>query len=183
MSLHLIIGPMFAGKTSRLISLYHQLTHTDQTICVINHVSDTSRYHSERLTSHDNVTIACHNLSQLGELSNTSELFKKTSIFLINEGQFFVDIVSWVKDAVNHHNKIIYIAGLESDFKGNPFGTWLNLISHCDTIEKLHATCDLCKRKDAIYSGRKTSDTEQIMVGGVEIYRPLCRECFYLERR
>ena len=76
-----------------------------------------------------------------------TEEFASASIILINEGQFFKDIVQWVTIAVEDHKKTVYVCGLDGDFKRNRFGDWLNLLPMCDKITKLHSFCSMCKRR------------------------------------
>jgi thymidine kinase len=104
--------------------------------------------------------------------------FTKASIILINEAQFFTDIVGWVKSAVEIHNKKIYLCGLDGDFNREQFGELLELIPFCDKITKLHSICGICKTKDAIFTKRVVSGEEQELIGTDE-YIPVCRICYH----
>ena len=106
-----------------------------------------------------------------------TEEFASASIILINEGQFFNDIVQWVTIAVEDHKKTVYVCGLDGDFKRNRFGDWLNLLPMCDKITKLHSFCSMCKRRPAIFSHRMSEETTQKLIGS-ECYVPLCRSCY-----
>ena len=184
--LSLYVGPMYSGKTSKLLTLEKQYNVCNTNVCVINYIED-KRYTDENLlSSHDKKTTPCYLLRELNELCDivngeVNDLFKNTKVFLINEGQFFKDIVEWVKFAITPpHNKIIHISGLDGDFLGNMFGNWLDLIPYCDHIEKLKAICVNCKEKYAIFTHRCVDNKEQILIGS-DCYIPLCRTCYYIK--
>ena len=79
---------------------------------------------------------------------------------------------------VENHNKIVYICGLDGDFKRNRFGKILELIPYCDKIVKLQSLCSICKNGNpAIFSYRITEESSQIVIGS-DNYIPLCRACY-----
>jgi thymidine kinase len=176
--LSLFLGPMYSGKTSKLIELYKQFTFCNIPIIVINYKGDT-RYSDTMLSTHDKHMIPCIMCENLSEIQiNYMQEFNDAKIILINEGQFFNDIIPWVFNAINSLNKHIYISGLDGDFKRNQFANnWLSLIPHADTIIKLHSYCSICKKKPAIFSHRIYDNDNQILIGS-EAYIPLCRN-FY----
>ena len=177
--LGIYMGPMYSGKTSKLLELYKQFTFCNVNTAVINFAEDT-RYTKESMVStHDKQMIPCIMSTSLFEsFPLESEAFKHYSVYLINEGQFFYDIVDWVKTAVGHpHNKRIYICGLDGDFQRDVFGKWLDLIAYSDTVQKLTSICCDCRNESAIFSHRVTSETEQKVIGS-ESYIPLCRSCY-----
>lgn len=175
--LELIIGPMYSGKTSKLLDLYKQFTFCDIKTMVINYDEDT-RYSTTQLSSHDKIMIPCKQANLLNEdIPVTNEEFIEAQVILINEGQFFKDIVEWTKIAVEKYNKSVYICGLDGDFKRQSFGNWLDLIPFCDKVTKLHSYCNLCKKNAAIFSHRLTNETAQKIIGSSN-YIPLCRSCY-----
>ena len=183
--LEIIQGPMKSGKTSRLITLYKQFTFCEVPVIVINNQRD-DRYSLTHLSTHDLVTVPCLNamrLSDIVTLSDTepygpkSEEFVNTKIILINEAQFFEDIVEWVTLAVEKYNKSVYVCGLNSDYRRLPFGNWLDLERICDKITHLTALCGNCKERVALFSYRKSEETEVIIIGN-ENYIPVCRRCW-----
>lgn len=183
--LEIIQGPMKSGKTSRLITLYKQFTFCEVPVIVINNQRD-DRYSLTHLSTHDLVTVPCLNamrLSDIVTLSDTepygpkSEEFVNTKIILINEAQFFEDIVEWVTFAVEKYNKSVYVCGLNSDYRRLPFGNWLDLERICDKITHLTALCGNCKERVALFSYRKSEETEVIIIGN-ENYIPVCRRCW-----
>lgn len=173
--LEIAIGPMFASKTSWLISQYKQYTVYTDKICVINYYADT-RYSETHLSTHDNSMIPC---IQTETLSNVEINDDKIDIILINEGQFFADIVPWVKNMVDNRGKKIYICGLDGDFKREKFGSLLELVPFCDKVTKLTALCGICKDgTPAIFTHRKVSSDKQVLIGEKESYMPVCRKCY-----
>jgi thymidine kinase len=185
--LELIAGPMYSGKTSKILELYKQYNFCGINCFVINY-SDDNRYSTSQLVSHDKKEIPCNkalNLTELVDLTgdqpagteyNLKE-FNNAQVILINEGQFFEDIVDWVKISVEKYHKVVYICGLDGDFKRNHFGNWLDLLPFCDKFEKLHSFCSHCKQRAAIFSHRLSHETAQKVIG-TDIYVPLCRGCY-----
>jgi thymidine kinase len=171
--LELIIGPMYSGKTSKLLELYKQFTFCGIKTLVINYDEDT-RYSDTQLSTHDKLMIPC---KRANILSRDVKEFDEAKVILINEGQFFEDIVEWTMNAVEKYNKSVYICGLDGDFNREKFGSWLNLIPFCDKVTKLHSYCSLCKKKPAIFSHRLTNEKEQKVIGS-DNYVPLCRACY-----
>jgi thymidine kinase len=191
--LEIISGPMYSGKTSKLLELYKQFQFCEMPTLVINYAED-NRYSETLLSTHDQVMIPCEKATNLAEIANICEpdpgttclgttfvgtyyTFLDAKVILINEGQFFKDIVAWVKAAVDKYEKIVYVCGLDGDYQRNCFGDWLQLIPFCDNHIKLHSFCSGCKRKPAIFSFRVTHETEQKVIGSAN-YLPLCRACF-----
>ena len=100
------------------------------------------------------------------------------NVIIINEGQFFGDIFETVIDWVENKEKIVYVCGLDSDFKRNKFGNFLELIPFCDKITKLKSLCMKCKNGEkALFSKRITNDESQIVIGS-DNYIPVCRKCY-----
>ena len=186
--LGLFIGPMYSGKTSKLIELYKQFKFCGVNTMVVNYSEDT-RYSKDMLSTHDMNMIPCIMVSTLSEVADivnenshhaNDKHFGNANVILINEGQFFKYIVEWVNKAVTVHKKCVYICGLDGDFKRKLFGNWLELIPLCDTVEKLHSYCSGCKKKEALFSHRLTGEKEQKVIGS-DNYVPLCRQCYDTE--
>jgi thymidine kinase len=100
--LEIILGCMYAGKTSRLISIYkHNLIAEIPTV-VINHIDD-KRYDNKKMSTHDKIMISCIQ----------ADILNSTTAFIINEGQFFPDLYEVVRLLVRDHNKSVYVGGLD----------------------------------------------------------------------
>lgn len=180
--LELILGPMFSGKTSKLIEIYKQYSFCNIPLVVINYEGDT-RYSPTDLVTHDKVKINCIQSDNLLAVINEQiDVFTNNGSLavLINEGQFFSDLYSSVYQMVNEHKCHVYVAGLDGDFKREKFGQMLDLIPICDKVYKLHSLCVFCKDgTKAIFSHRKDKKCKsQKQIGTDDIYVPLCRECY-----
>jgi len=187
--LELFVGPMFSGKTTKLIDLYKKYSYCNIKVCVLNHTLDT-RYSQSQMSTHDGVLVPCIFISEILPIYNYSEieepineigkkhlLLKDAKVILINEGQFFGDLYEAVLEMLKDDKKV-YISGLDGDFQKNKFGMLLDLIPHCDKITKLHSLCGICKNgTPGIFSKRIVEEKIQTLVG-VDNYIPVCRKCF-----
>ena len=173
--LELILGPMFSGKTTKLIDVYNKASYCKHNILVINYEEDT-RYSKNKLSTHSKLMIPCIMSSSIREVLEEHDI-EDYKYVLINEGQFFDDIVETVIELVNN-NKKVYISGLDGDFKRNKIGNLLDLIPYADNYYKLKALCAECKNGEkGIFSYRKTKEQEQKVIGS-DNYIPLCRSCY-----
>ena len=190
MSLELFIGPMFSGKTSKLLEIYKQNVFCNIPIIVINHSADT-RYHDTHMSTHDKIMIPCIQTSELMPLWNYTTIdeplddtiatyhirFRDAKVVLINEGQFFEDLYECVIDLLRE-KKRIYICGLDGDFRRRKFGSLLDLIPLCDKVTKLSSLCGICRDgTPAIFSKRLSRETCQFLIGS-DNYIPVCRACY-----
>jgi thymidine kinase len=192
--LELIVGPMYSGKTSRLVEVYNKCKFCNISVSVINHTID-NRYDEELLSTHDQIKIPCIKTERLMDLwldssinileddisgiSRIKEIFQisRSEVILINEGQFFPDLKEFV-DYLLKNEKKVYICGLDGDFERKRFGQILDLIPLCDKVTKLTSLCSLCKDgTPGIFSMRLTKETEQTVVGS-DNYIPVCRKCY-----
>ena len=174
--LELILGPMFSGKTSKLLEIYKQCNFCNISVSIINHSCDT-RYHETMVSNHDKVMAPCFQCTELNQLWTFGNNLKSMDVILINEGQFFPDLYEVVTDMLKHGKKV-YISGLDGDFERKKFGHMLDLIPLCDKVIKLTSLCSLCKNGTrGIFSMRLTQEKEQTIVGS-DIYIPVCRNCY-----
>jgi len=190
--LELILGPMFSGKSSRIVEIYKQCEFCNISVAVINHTID-NRYDDELLSTHDKVKIPCMKTERLmdlwnesidleDELTNIPQVQQKikvatSKVILINEEKFFPDLEDFVRLLLNNGKKI-YICGLDGDFERKKFGNILDLIPLCDKVTKLTSLCSLCKNgTPGIFSMRLTNETDQTVVGS-DNYIPVCRKCY-----
>ncbi len=175
--LKVILGSMFAGKTSELIKVYNNYDVMGIKPLVINHSSDT-RYSKNKLVTHDGVSIDSIFTTTL--MSIIEKYIETHEIFLINEGQFFEDLVECVKYLVNIKNKKVYVCGLDGDYKREKFGQILDIIPFCDDVIKLKAMCNSCD-SEGLFTIRlldKTKNTEQVLIGDTDLYNSGCRKCY-----
>ena len=190
--LEIILGGMYAGKTSRLVEIYKQCNFCNISVAVINHSID-NRYDDDLLSTHDQVKIPCIKTEKLSDIwtdhinldedvslvPRIKDKFKVATsrVILINEGQFFPDLEEFVKKILLNDKKV-YICGLDGDFERKKFGQILDLIPLCDKVTKLTSLCSICKNgTPGIFSKRITSEKEQTVVGS-DNYIPVCRSCY-----
>ena len=177
--LELIIGPMFSGKTSRLIEIYNEKRILKrETVFAINYDKD-MRYGNDQIISHDHQRMPSSNVSQLSQINmdyNTSRLFEKATVIFINEAQFFRDLKPWILRYLETTDKTFILCGLDSDFKRERFGDLLDLVPHADKVTKLYGTCSVCSEK-SLYTHRITHEQHQEVIGNSN-YIPVCRACY-----
>ena len=188
-SLELFLGPMYSGKTSKLLEIYKQCSFCNIPVAVINHCADT-RYHESMLSTHDKVMIPCIQTKKLSDIWNNIDInqtftnnaskhikLRTAEVILINEGQFFEDLYSCVNDMLCEKKKV-YVAGLDGDFERNRFGQILDLIPICDSVTKFKSLCSICKNgAPGIFSLRLTKEKQQTLIGS-DNYIPVCRNCY-----
>ena len=156
MSLELIIGPMYSGKTTELLRIYNRYKCIDKNVIVITHSIDT-RYR-EGICSHDSQFCESLNLSCLADLDE--RLLRQSDVIIVEELQFFDDAFEYITFWVDRCNKIVICAGLDGDFERNPFGDVLRLIPYSDKVTKFTALCKRCNDgTPAIFSKRISSDS------------------------
>ena len=170
--IELIIGPMFSGKSTRLIESIRKYTYKAKKTIMIKFHAD-KRYSSKsEVITHDLIkydSIECKNLN------DSFELVKNYDVIGIDEGQFFDDLVEFC-EKLAFLKKIVIIAALNGDFRMDPFPVVSNLISKADKIKLMKAYCFNC-HKDAKFSLRIVQSNETVLIGAGEAYKPACREC------
>jgi thymidine kinase len=189
--LELFIGPMFSGKSTKIIEKYKKYKYLNVNIMIINHSTDI-RYNNNSITNHDMDTIPSVMVNKLVDININKELnntFINSEVILIDEGQFFTDLYDWVKFVLDNYNKNIYIAGLDGDINRNKFGGILDLVPLCDKITKFKSLCSICKNgtkaiftitTSNIFDNDKSNNDKSniIAIGGSEMYSAVCRRCY-----
>lgn len=181
MSLELILGPMFAGKSTEAIRRIRTFQSEGLPYLVITSTSDT-RYDptGKSINTHSRVSVPAIALASLQPLLSMDE-FEKATYIVIEEAQFFPDLYDTVMEMVEKRRKYVFVFGLDGDSERRPFGQVVNLIPVADTYIKLKAECRLCDdRKAALFTKRLSAYREQVCVGGDETYQAVCRN-HYLE--
>lgn len=175
MSLELIIGPMFAGKTSALQSIIRRHQALGMPCIAYKPLLDDRQGTEEYMQTHDGVKVSARRTASLKAEEDTIE-YINSKLIVIEEGQFFPDLYSFVMKAVETHKKNVVVAGLDGDRFRKPFGQLLELIPIADRVTKLTSLCKLCANGTvALFSYCNTTSTDTVHVGGIEKYMPLCR--------
>jgi thymidine kinase len=197
MSLHITLGCMYASKTTSLIRKYNNLQNNN--IIVLDYDTERQdKFYEGELVNHDGIQIPCIKCSKLydvldiykkrgnfqishefdynndfalsEEIHQTRNALLHSEYILINEAQFYPDLVEFVKEFKNKH---IYVYGLDGDFKQEKIGHILDIVPLCDSIQKLKATCSCGEQ--AIFSKRLSKEIDQYQPNAQ--YIPVCRKC------
>lgn len=175
--LELIIGPMFSGKSTELVTRVRSLQQLDKMVLVIKPSIDNryeNKYKDRELITHNNESVKCNVIERLSDLEDY--VIKFCDTIVIDEGQFFSDLKETVLFWLANYKINIIIGGLDGDYQRNPIGKILELIPHSDVCTKLTAWCVECNDKTpAPFTRRTVQSDEQILVGGSDMYEPVCR--------
>ena len=172
--IEVICGSMFSGKTEELIRRLRRAQFARQRVEIFKPAIDV-RYHDDRVVSHDQNEIRS---TPVPAAANIPILADNCDVVGIDEAQFFDDeIVKVCNDLANRGIRVI-VAGLDMDFKGNPFGPMPNLMATAEYVTKVHAICTKTGNL-AQYSYRKSKNDDLVLLGEVEEYEPLSRAAFY----
>ena len=172
--IEVICGSMFSGKTEELIRRLKRAQFAKQRIEIFKPVVDT-RYDNEMVVSHDANEIRS---TPVPVASNIRLLANDVDVVGIDEAQFFDDeIVAVCNDLANRGIRVI-VAGLDMDFKGNPFGPMPALMATAEYVTKVHAVCTRTGNL-ANYSFRKATSEDIVFLGETQEYEPLSRAAYY----
>ena len=172
--IEVICGSMFSGKTEELIRRLKRAQFAKQKVEIFKPAIDV-RYDDEKVVSHDANEIRS---TPVPSSANIRLLADNVDVVGIDEAQFFDDeIVAVCNDLANKGIRVI-VAGLDMDFKGNPFGPMPALMATAEYVTKVHAIC-MQTGNLAHYSHRKTSNNDLVMLGEVQEYEPLSRAAYY----
>lgn len=187
MSLELLIGPMFAGKSSAIQSIVRRHQALDWLVFVITHNSDTRYSEKPAIVNHDGVAIPAYASGRLQDAFDIP-MFHKARLIVIEEAQFFSDLVPFVLQAVEKLGKHVVVVGLDGDVLRKPFGTILDLVPFCDKITKLTAMCKICgDGTPAIFTHATTANAAESAelgkpcVGAADKYTALCRKHYMVK--
>lgn len=173
MSLEVVLGPMFAGKTSYALSLVRKYTAQGLRVLVVKPALDTRSVNVNELTTHDGDSIPCYTTDTLNGL--TADFLAPFSAVILDEAQFFKGLIPFAEFAVDTLHKTVCFVGLSGDSDRRPFGEFLTAIPLADKITHLSSLC-LCGRP-AHFTRRLQSGYAQVAIGGSELYTPQCRTC------
>jgi thymidine kinase len=170
---------MFSGKTEELIRRARRAQIARQEVQVFKPALD-NRYEVEKLASHDGVSLDAVSVEDARQI--LALLGPDTQVVIVDEAQFFdrsiVDVCASLADG----GKRIIVAGLDTDFRGEPFGPVPLLMAEAEVVDKLQAICVVCgapaTRTQRLIDGRPASYEDPIvMVGASEVYEARCRNC------
>jgi thymidine kinase len=177
--IEVICGSMFSGKTEELIRRVHRAQIARQKVQVFKPALDT-RYTVREVTSHNGMqveAVAAEHTAQLRALIQPD-----TTVVALDEAQFFDDdVVTLCEDLADRGSRVI-VAGLDMDFRGEPFGPMPTLMARAERVDKLQAICLVCggpaSRTQRLINGQPAAyDDPVILVGASEVYEARCRGC------
>jgi thymidine kinase len=172
-SIVLIVGPMFAGKTTELLRRVKRELFAQRHCCVVKYEKDV-RYSNASVSTHDNQQLAATlALSRLSDFTN----WRDYDVVAIDEGQFFPDIATFAQTAADGGVKVI-ISALDGDFQRKPFGKIPDLMPMCDQLVKVTAVCMKCQCREAPFTKRIVASKVQELIGGADMYAAVCRRCY-----
>ena len=177
-SIEVVTGSMFSGKTEELIRRLRRARIAKQSIQVFKPIID-NRYTLEKVTSHAghefDATPVAHALDILKQVR------PDTTVVAIDEAQFFEPEVCEVSRQLAERGVRVIVAGLDQDFRGEPFGPMPELLALAEHVDKLHAICAVCgdegSRTQRLINGEPARfDDPVVVVGASELYEARCRE-------
>lgn len=172
--IEVICGSMFSGKTEELIRRLKRAQFAKQNVEIFKPIVDT-RYDEDHVVSHDENTIRS---TPVPSAAHIRLLADNCDVVGIDEAQFFDDeIVTVCNDLANSGIRVV-VAGLDMDFKGNPFGPMPALMATAEYVTKVHAVCTRTGNL-ANYSFRKSNNETLVLLGEINEYEPLSRAAFY----
>lgn len=171
--IEVICGSMFSGKTEELIRRLKRAKIARQSVEIFKPAIDT-RYDRENVVSHDETAIKSTPVQAAAQIL----LFAHdVDVVGIDEAQFFDNELATVCNVLANDGVRVIVAGLDMDYKGNPFGPIPSLMASAEYVTKVHAICIRCGSL-AHYSYRTVKDDNLVVLGETESYEPLCRKCY-----
>ena len=181
--LELVAGPMFSGKSEELIRRVTRALIAKQRVQVFKPAID-DRYDTVRVASHNGRTLEATPIKDVEDLA--TQLESDSQVIAIDEAQFLDEtLIPLVLDLADEGKRVI-IAGLDLDFRGEPFGPLPALLAQAEVVEKLTAICRCGRaatRTQRLIGGHPAHyDDPIILVGAAESYEPRCRSCHDVPR-
>lgn len=181
--LEMIVGPMFAGKTSALLSIIRRYNFIGYKSFAVTHSSDTRYSDTAVLVSHNKEQLPAYATDTLTPVREHPD-YANSQVIAIEEAHFFGDLYDFVLHAVEKDKKNVIVVGLNGDYLRKPIGQLSLLYPLADSIHKIDALCAYCPRPtNAIFTKRRAAvkTDSQILVGGADTYEAVCRKHFHEE--
>lgn len=177
-SIEVITGSMFSGKTDELIRRLRRSTIAKQKVQVFKPVID-NRYHVNKVTSHAGSAFNAISVKSSADILEIID--SETSVVGIDEAQFFDIGVIDVAQALANQGIRVIVAGLDSDFRGEPFGCMPIFMAIAEQVDKLQAICMICgepaSRTQRLVNGQPANYYDPVViVGASEMYEARCRK-------
>ena len=171
--IEVICGSMFSGKTEELIRRVRRAQIAKMDTIIFKPKLD-DRYSPEHIVSHNQMKLNSQIVETSDEILTKSQ---KAEVVAIDEAQFFDDEIVEICKMLAKQKKRVIVAGLDTDYRGEPFGPMPNLICEADYVDKLRAICVQCGNP-ATYTQRTSKDNQRVVIGETDIYEARCRNCY-----
>jgi len=171
--IEVVCGSMFSGKTEELLRRIKRAKFANQKILLVKPSIDV-RYSDKNVVSHQGTS---QDAVMVNNAEEIIDVWENEKVVAIDEAQFFDDSILSVCNQLSKSGVRVIVAGLDMDYLGNPFGPIPNLLAIAEYVTKVHAICVSCGNL-AQFSHRIVNNDEQVVLGAVEEYEPLCRTCF-----
>ena len=172
--IEVITGSMFSGKSEELIRRLRRTQIARQRVQIFKPIID-GRYSREHIVSHSDMRIDAELVENASEI--LEKLNQRTEVIGVDEGQFFDTTLVDVSNHLANAGKRVVIAGLDTDFLGNPFEPMPQLLAIAEYITKTLAICMRCG-SPANQTQRLVASKDRVVVGGAGSYEARCRRCF-----
>ena len=169
-----VVGSMFSGKTQELIRRLRLCSIARQKVQVFNHALDT-RYAKDHIVSHDAAKTPSQAVAKAKDILGLVE--PETQVVGIDEVQFFDDAIIGVCETLADQGRRVIVAGLDQDYRGEPFVNMAKLMAVAESVTKNLAICMVCGNP-ADRTQRTTDSHERVVVGAKGAYEARCRHCF-----
>jgi len=180
--IEVICGSMFSGKSEELIRRVHRVQIAKKKVQVFKPTIDT-RYSIQYIYSHNGTKIEAINISNSKELLEKTE--PDTEVVAIDEAQFYDKGIVTICQKLADQGRRVMVAGLDQDFRGEPFGPMGNLMAIADEVIKLHAICMVCGEEatmtQRLIEGIPAKYTDPVvLIGASERYEARCKLHHYV---
>ena len=175
--IEVICGSMFSGKTEELIRRLRRAQIAQMPTIIFKPRID-SRYSETHIVSHNRLKLESHLVNTPQEIL---DMAVNVSVVAVDEAQFFEGSILEVCKTLASQGKRVVVAGLDTDYRGVPFGPMPQLMCEADYLDKLRAICVKCGNP-ASYTQRTSLDSEQVVIGELDKYEARCRNCFQAPR-
>lgn len=171
--IEVICGSMFSGKTEELIRRVRRAQIARQKVELFKPAIDT-RYSADEIVSHDFQKLPSRVVQNANEIIPLS---LESQVVAIDEAQFYKKNLVKVCSTLANMGKRVIVAGLDTDYRGEPFSPIPGLLAIAEYITKTHAICVICGNP-ANFTQRKTKSGDQVLIGTSDIYEARCRNCY-----
>lgn len=171
--IEVICGSMFSGKTEELMRRIRRAQIAKMKTIIFKPFVD-NRFSEEHIVSHDRKQLTSKTVKSPQEIIDNAG---DAEVVAIDEAQFFDNDILEVSKKLAKQKKRVILAGLDTDYRGKPFGPMPELMCEADYVDKLRAICVVCGNP-ATYTQRTSKDKQRVVIGETDIYEARCRNCY-----